>query len=141
MGEFSEPPVGSKGFNLIRDALDSSVNSGFLHISFESAVADGKVFLWQAIMLGRKLFLEAPDGVMTGSSKESFVAILEYAESTLQCDQVIICFKKDRPDKASLIRNFMFLGFVLLPPGHRLVPAASGAIVYMAYMIDDPGEE
>lgn len=41
----------------------------------------------------------------------------------------------------SLIRNFMFLGFKVLPAGHRFVPAASGSVVYMAYSIDDPGED
>lgn len=42
---------------------------------------------------------------------------------------------------ASLIRNFMFLGFKVLPAGHRFVPNASGSVVYMAYSIDDPCEE
>lgn len=141
MGDFAEPPVGSKGFHLIRDALECATHGGLIHVSFKKAVADGKIFLWEAVVYGRKLFLEVPNGVMFNNSKESFLEMLEYAERSLHCSHVIICFKKDRSDRVCLIRNFMFLGFFLLPPGHRLVPTASGSIVYMAYTIDDPGEE
>lgn len=141
VGDFAEPPVGSKGFQLMRDALEFGVSGGVVRVSFRSIVGDGKVFLWEAVLVGRKLFVEVPDGIMFNNSKESFISMLEYAEQTLHCSHVIICMKKERLDRASLVRNFLFLGFTLLPSGHPHIPAASGSIVYLAYTLDDPGEE
>lgn len=141
MGDFPEPPVGSKGFHVMRDALECVESGGAVHISFERAIGEGMKFLWDAVLVKERLFVEIPDGILFGSSKESFIAMLEYAERFLHCGHVIICFRKERSDRASLMRNFMFLGFKVLPAGHRFVPNASGSVVYMAYSIDDPGEE
>lgn len=43
--------------------------------------------------------------------------------------------------EASLLKVFMFLGFHLLPPGHPLIPSASGDIMYLAYTREDDDEE
>jgi len=32
----------------------------------------------------------------------SFVTLLEYAEDSLKCSHVIVCFKKDRQDRCKL---------------------------------------
>jgi hypothetical protein len=64
------------------------------------------------------------------------VSLLEYAEESLRCGKVIVCFAKSRPDRETLIRTFMFLGFTLVAPGtHQL--AVSGDLMYLAYAIDD----
>jgi ornithine decarboxylase antizyme 1 len=136
VGDFKAPPVSVKGFEF-KDVLDCATS---VHISFEVNLDGDVSFVWETMLVGRKLFVEVPKFILPNSSKESFITLLEYAESVLKCSHVIICFKKDRPDRASLIRVFMFLGFVLLPPGHNLVPAASGSILYLAYAIEDDGD-
>jgi len=70
------------------------------------------------------------------ASKEAFVSLLEYAEEVLQCDHAIVCFLKERSDRAMLIRTFMFLGFYLLPPGHELAMDKDGQLVNMVYKIN-----
>lgn len=86
--------------------------------------------------MGRKLYVEIPCGILPDGSKESFVTLLEYAEEVLKCGHVIVCFKKGRTDRASLIRTFMYLGFAMVAPGHPMVPA-SNERMFMAYTIDE----
>jgi len=82
------------------------------------------------------LYIEVPNGCLPDASKEAFVALLEYAEEALQCHHAIVCFKKDRIDRAMLIRTFMFLGFYLVPPGNELAPSSDKDHVFMVYKID-----
>jgi len=78
--------------------------------------------------------VEVPNGILPVGSKESFVTLLEYAEEHLKCTDVIVCFRKNRSDRASLLRTFMFLGFVIVAPSNSLVPA-TGDLTFMAYNI------
>jgi hypothetical protein len=90
---------------------------------------------WDTLLIGKTLFVEIPADILPEGSRESFVSLLEHAEDVLGCSKVIICFKKNRADQASLIRTFMFLGFSLVAPGtHQL--AVSRDLVYLAYSID-----
>jgi len=60
-----------------------------------------------------------PDGFPDGS-REALVALLEFAQETLDCSHVLVCFNKARDDRARLVRMFMFMGFNVLAPGHEL---------------------
>jgi hypothetical protein len=95
------------------------------------------------LFVNQTLFIEIPTDVLPDGSKESFVTLLEYAEEVLACDHIIVCFRKNRNDRAILVKTFMFLGFVPLAPGsHRL--AVSSDLLYMAYEVhpeDDSSEE
>ena len=61
-------------------------------------------------------------------SKEAFVSLLEYAEEqtakeVLECSDVIVCFQKCQSSNTkTAIRNFLFLGFQPLAPGHEYLP-------------------
>jgi hypothetical protein len=103
-----------------------------VHIRISETVS----FVWETVLIGRKLFVEVPKFILPDGSKESFVRLLEFAEDELDCSHVIVCFKKERSDRASLIRVFMFLGFSVLPPGHALVPCQTNDVIYLACTID-----
>jgi hypothetical protein len=95
----------------------------------------GQEVTWETLLIGKTLFIEIPSDILPEGSKESFVSVLEHAEEVLGCSKVIVCFKKNRDDRESLIRTFMFLGFVLVAPGtHQL--AVSGDLMYLAYSIE-----
>lgn len=148
MGELSEPPVGLDkcqfGSSLVQFGTVSPIKHGIdtpdiCRLSVHVKVSETVSFDWETILAGRKLFVEVPKYILPDGSKESFVRLLEYAEDELKCSHVIVCFKKDRPDRASLIRVFMFLGFTVLPPGHQLVPKPSSDVIYLACVIDADG--
>lgn len=144
MGDSTEPPVSQcaadQQTNYLPEALiDAAASTDGCHLSVHVNMSDSVAFVWETILLGRRLFVEVPKFILPDGSKESFVRLLEFAEEDLKCSHIIVCFKKDRPDRASLIRVFMFLGFTVLPPGHPLVPAAKGDILYLACAIDGDG--
>ena len=138
MGVSKEPPVNAKVHIGDVGALARVQAASSLH--FEIDVADCRDVRWETCLLDGKLFVEIPNGMLPQGSKESFVTLLEYAEEQLRCSHVIVCFKKERSDRATLIRTFRFLGFGMVAPGSDLVPM-TGDLLYMAYEIEQEEEE
>lgn len=138
MGVSKEPPVEAKvpSWDLRTLAKAQAASS----LCFEIDVADCRDVRWETYLLHGKLFVEIPNGMLPQGSKESFVTLLEYAEEQLGCSHVIVCFKKERSDRALLIRTFRFLGFSPVAPGSDLVPM-TGDLFYMAYEIDQDTED
>ncbi|KAJ8925525.1 hypothetical protein NQ315_009364 [Exocentrus adspersus] len=93
---------------------------------------------WDAVLQGRTLYVALPPRVLAEGSRESFVALLEAAEEELKCEHVIVVFANDHPERAKLIRTFMFFGFTVLSPTSPLIPSslASGNVC-MVYNIEE----
>lgn len=147
VGFIKEPPVSVKGLE-IGGSLSGgtprvggvTASNGVSHICFDVSLVGQQMVKWDTLLIGKTLFIEIPSGDLPEGSKESFVSVLEYAEEMLGCSKVIVCFKKTRDDRETLIRTFMFLGFVLVAPGmHQL--AVSGDLMYLAYSIDPSDDE
>jgi hypothetical protein len=70
---------------------------------------------------------------MTDSgSKEAFVALLEYAEEVLEVSHVIVCIDKTQSAATKMaIRNFLFLGFQPLAPGHEFLPTNPNLVCFL----------
>jgi hypothetical protein len=147
VGFLKEPPVSVKGTEISLGGGGVAGSGGGLKVRHGVAsdngvsklrfciTVEGQEMHWETLLIGKTLFVEIPSNVLPEGSRESFVSLLEHAEDVLGCSKVIICFKKNRPDQASLIRTFLFLGFVLVAPGtHQL--AVSGDLMYLAYSID-----
>lgn len=132
MGVSKEPPVNTRTLN-INDLVRAQVAS---NLSFQVSLTESIQVTWETLLVDRKLYVEVPAGILPDGSKESFVTLLEYAEDQLKCSHVIVCFKKNRTDRAALVRTFMFLGFALAAPGNPHVPTC-GDLLFMAYTIDD----
>lgn len=66
---------------------------------------------------------------------------MEFADDTLRCKHVIVCFDKTRTDRASLVKTFMFLGFHILSPDNTLMieQDKEQEKLYMVYIIDSDG--
>jgi len=139
VGIIKEPPVSVKGLengssSELHHHRGLAAANGVTHLCFKVRLV-GQEVTWDTLLFGKTLFIEIPSDILPEGSKESFISVLEHAEEVLGCSKVIVCFKKNRDDRASLIRTFMFLGFVLVAPGtHQL--AVSGDLMYLAYTID-----
>lgn len=148
VGKFKEPPVSARALETASDGVRlHGINEATTVCPTGDTVSNlsfciqlvGQEVTWETLLFDKTLFIEIPTNILPEGSKESFVTLLEYAEEVLSCTHVIVCFKKNRSDRASLVRTFMFLGFVPVAPGmHRL--AVSGDLMYLAYTIQSDDE-
>lgn len=117
----------------VGESYDCAVN-----LCFKVSPVAGVEVVWETVLVDRKrLYVEVPSGILPEGSRESLITLLEYAEEELKCTHVILCFKKNRPDRSSLLRVFNFFGFTILPPGNWLVPKTENDLLFMAYVIHD----
>lgn len=133
VGIRKEPPVNAKSpyFGHLGALAQAQVAS---NLCFKVEVVEGLQVTWETMLVDGKLFVEIPTGILPEGSKEGLVTLLEFAEERLHCKNVIIYFKRDRNNRSSLIKTFMFLGFEVVPPGNPLVPNI-GDLIFMAYTI------
>ncbi|KAJ8401937.1 hypothetical protein AAFF_G00375180 [Aldrovandia affinis] len=101
-------------------------------LHFQSRPTASRVIHWDAVLTDNNLYVEVPRDTLPEGSKESFAALLEYAEEHLKVASVFVCFYKSREDRAKLLRTFSFLGFEIVNPGHALVPPRPD-VFFMAY--------
>ncbi|XP_043597836.1 ornithine decarboxylase antizyme 1 [Bombus pyrosoma] len=119
------------------ELLKAVRNSESLRLTFTLHLTESTSVEWETVVWRHCLYIRVPSCLLPEGSKEGFVSLLEYAEETLRCTNIIICLRKDRADRAMLVRTFMFLGFTVLPPTHSLVPPGSDAgNLYMLYAIE-----
>ena len=109
---------------------------------------------WEAVLWRSRLYVSVTPETLTNGSKEAFVSLLEYAEDVLECSHVVVCLGKpsylpnnnfelldnnrasnkvDMNDKEikMAVRNFMFLGFQPLAPGHEFMPSNPNLVCFV----------
>jgi len=100
---------------------------------------------WDAVLWRQRLYVSVSPAALSNGSKEAFVSLLEYAEDVLEVTHVIVCFGRggekragmspaasasSTPQEAKAIRNFMFLGFQPLAPGHEFMPSNPNLVCF-----------
>jgi len=116
VGFKKEPPVTSDA-NIAELASHDLAIIGEVGLEFVFDVGDDRAIRWEATLLpDGRLLVVVPSLALPDGSKESFVRLLEFAEDELGCTEVYVEFAKDRPDRAHLIRTFMYFGFAVMAP-------------------------
>ena len=111
----------------IKSGLPSVVSAA---VSNEAAKNNG----WDAVLWQGRLYIHVdPTQITNAGSKEVFVSLLEYAEEVLECSHVIVCIDKQQSNNATkmAIRNFLFLGFQPLAPGHEYLPSNPNVVCFL----------
>lgn len=115
-------------FDHIADSSES------LLVSFKCPLSEEKQVEWSTLLIDGVLYVDIPTSMLPEGSRDSLISLLEFAEEKLECEKVFVCFKKDRKDRAALMRVFMFLGFNVVSPDNKSVPQNSD-IMSMVYNI------
>nr|KAG5689198.1 hypothetical protein BaRGS_004032 [Batillaria attramentaria] len=102
----------------------SEREDGAVNLCFKVTPVPGIEVVWETILVdGKRLYVEVPSGILPEGSRESLITLLEHAEEQLKCTHVILCFKKNRPDRS-----------------HPLAPKTDD-LIFMAYVIDNSDDE
>jgi len=136
-------------------AAAKNMNRKFHNIEWEDE--NGNT-MWEAVLWKGRLYVSVTAKQLCGGSKEAFVMLLEYAEDVLGCSHVVVCLGKPNSTKnynntinnenintqnnftANLeyekeskmaIRNFLFLGFQPLAPGHEFNPSNPNLVCFV----------
>lgn len=126
--------------DLVSQGLDPKNSSDSLRLRFHvrnglprAISATQKDHGWDAIVWKGRLYVLVDVSQMNDSgSKEAFVSLLEYAEEVLECSDVIVCFQKCQSSNTkTAIRNFLFLGFQPLAPGHEYLPTNPNLVCFL----------
>lgn len=119
------------------ELLKAVKNCESVRLTFKLHLTESTSVEWETVVWRNCLYIRVPSCLLPEGSKEGFVSLLEYAEETLHFTNIIVCLRKDKSDRAMLVRTFMFLGFTVLPPNHALVPQISDpGNLYMLYAIE-----
>jgi hypothetical protein len=135
-------------------AATKTINKKFSNIEAEDE--NGNT-MWEAVLWKGRLYVSVTAKQLNRGSKEAFVMLLEYAEDVLGCSHVIVCLGKPNPSKGCsgnmnytnmnnnkiannieyekeskmAIRNFLFLGFQPLAPGHEFNPSNPNLVCFV----------
>jgi len=100
-------------------------------ISFSAAGLGGVRTTWDAVLWQERLYVSVTSGQLADGSKRAFVSLLEYAEEELGVSHVVACLDRHHNDNKNVIRNFLFLGFQSIAPGHRFLPSNPNVVCFL----------
>lgn len=95
-----------------------------MRIVIKLHVTENTNSIWDTVLCPSNniLYVALPDILLPEASKQSFISLLEFAEDKLDVDAVVLCMRKDRPDRSQLVKTFLFLGFQPLGQKSPLAP-------------------
>jgi len=121
--------------NEIGGAKTNGVAAKSLVKRFKFRVSGGdnasKLPPWEAILWQGRLYVNVTMQQLSDGSKEAFVELLEYAEEHLGCSHVVVCLDRQLKEMKVVVRNFLFLGFQPLAPGHEFLPKNPNLVCFV----------
>lgn len=111
-------------------ALDNDHDTA-VKICFSAAGLGGVRTNWDAVLWQDRLYVNVTASQLADGSKRAFVSLLEYAEEELGVSNVVACVDKLHHDNKNVIRNFLFLGFQPLAPGHEFHPSNPNVVCFL----------
>lgn len=93
-------------------------------ITLKLHITENTFSTWETVLnnVNNVLYVALPTTINHEASKHAFISLLEFAEEKLNANAIVLCMRKDRSDRASLVRTFLFLGFQPLDPRSSLAP-------------------
>lgn len=73
-----------------------------LRLTFNLQLTESTSVEWETVVWRGCLYIRVPSCLLPEGSKEGFVSLLEYAEETLHCTNIVVCLRKDRTDRGML---------------------------------------
>jgi len=113
---------------------DPGVGSGqdqATKITFSAAGLGGTRTTWDAVLWQDRLYVNVTSSQLAEGSKRAFVSLLEYAEEELEVTHVVACLDRLHHDNKNVIRNFLFLGFQPIAPGHEFIPNNPNVVCFL----------
>jgi len=118
--------TGEAGHQILDNTRDSAVK-----ICFSAAGLGGVRTNWDAVLWQERLYVSVTGSQLADGSKRAFVSLLEYAEEELGVSHVVACLDKLHHDNKNVIRNFLFLGFQPIAPGHEFQPSNPNVVCFL----------
>ncbi|XP_029379634.1 LOW QUALITY PROTEIN: ornithine decarboxylase antizyme 2a [Echeneis naucrates] len=119
-------------------AASLSGSAACLHFHYQ--LSERRSAFWDTALSQDSLFLEIPGGPLVEGSKEGLTALLEFAEEKLKVNYVFLWFHKNREDRMSIIKTFLYIGFEMVKPGNPMVPARPD-LAFMVYSLDNSSSD
>jgi hypothetical protein len=101
------------------------------NISFSAAGLGGTTHQWEAVLWQERLYVSVTSNQLAEGSKRAFVSLLEYAEEELEVTHVVACLDRLHNDNKNVMRNFLFLGFQPIAPGHEFLPNNPNVVCFL----------
>lgn len=86
---------------------------------------------WSAVLWQERLYVSVTGSQLADGSKRAFISLLEYAEEELGVLHVVACLDKAHHNNKNIIRNFLFLGFQPIAPGHEFLPQNPNVVCFL----------
>ncbi|XP_011182962.1 LOW QUALITY PROTEIN: ornithine decarboxylase antizyme [Zeugodacus cucurbitae] len=111
-------------------------------ITIKLHVTENQYSEWESVLnpVNNILYVAMPEKLPPEASKDTFISLLEFAEEKLDVDAVVLCVRKNRPDRASLFETFLIMGFQPLSRKSSLAPpstAKDSENYFFIYHIED----
>lgn len=100
-------------------------------ICFSAAGEGGVRTSWSAVLWQERLYVSVTGSQLADGSKRAFISLLEYAEEELGVLHVVACLDKAHHNNKNIIRNFLFLGFQPIAPGHEFLPQNPNVVCFL----------
>jgi len=100
-------------------------------ITFSATGLGGHSTTWEAVLWQDRLYVSVSSAQLAEGSRRAFVSLLEYAEEELEVNHVVACLERQHNDNKNVIRNFLFLGFQPIAPGHEYLPSNPNVVCFL----------